>query len=368
MFHDALHDSCGVHGEKNAGKSGSPGSEKNFPGFGREKSALRHTESALSHLACIVPATARRAAACLLINPLFRIMTKIARVRSSRGPEPRDSFIHCQPLGGKTLSPPEPPSVSIRIVLESLLRNCDGLKVTERTWTTWPPGMPAIRVPINPVYGSPHCPAGPDGRPSSGGPGGHALAVAGLGKDASVIEPLVPVDLVVDHSVRWTGRDTRMLWKRTWTLNSSAMRNATDSSNGAKTGLSDFSVVPPSVGIVHQVNLEYLARGVMEKDGVYFPDTLVGTDSHTTMINGIGVVGWGVGGIEGGSRDARPARHVPGAGSSGRPYDGRTPRRVTATDLALHVADAAQPRRRRQICGILRRRGGGPASRRTGLP
>jgi aconitate hydratase len=94
--------------------------------------------------------------------------------------------------------------------------------------------------------------------------------------------------------------------------------------------------VPPGIGIVHQVNLEYLAKGVLEKDGVYYPDSLVGTDSHTTMINGLGVVGWGVGGIEAEAGHARPAGDLPRAGSRRRlPQRSDLKEGVTATDLVL---------------------------------
>jgi aconitate hydratase len=123
-------------------------------------------------------------------------------------------------------------------------------------------------------------------------------AAARLNKSPDIIEPLVPVDLVVDHSVQ---------------VDFSSVPNALMLNmdmefkrNGARYQLlkwgtqafKSFNVVPPGIGIVHQVNLEYLAKGVLEKDGVYYPDSLVGTDSHTTMINGLGIVGWGVGGIE----------------------------------------------------------------------
>lgn len=189
--------------------------------------------------------------------------------------------------------------VSIRIVLESLLRNCDGLKVTEKdvdnlaSWNANNPGSYEIpftvaRIVLQDLTGVPLLVDLAAMR----------SAVAGLGKDASVIEPLVPVDLVVDHSVQvdWAGC-TDALEKN---LDIEFQRNAEryEFLKWGQQAFQTFSVVPPSVGIVHQVNLEYLAQGVMEKDGVYFPDTLVGTDSHTTMINGIGVVGWGVGGIE----------------------------------------------------------------------
>lgn len=228
--------------------------------------------------------------------------------------------------------------VSIRIVLESLLRNCDGLKVTEKdvanlaAWNAKNPGSYEIpftvaRIVLQDLTGVPLLVDLAAMR----------SAVAGLGKDASVIEPLVPVDLVVDHSVQvdWAGC-TDALEKN---LDIEFTRNAEryEFLKWGQQAFKTFSVVPPSVGIVHQVNLEYLAQGVMEKDDVFFPDTLVGTDSHTTMINGIGVVGWGVGGIEAeagmlGQPVTFLVPEVVGVHMTGALREG-----VTATDLALHV-------------------------------
>ncbi len=228
--------------------------------------------------------------------------------------------------------------VSIRIVLESLLRNCDGLKVTEKdvanlaAWNANNPGSYEIpftvaRIVLQDLTGVPLLVDLAAMR----------SAVAALGKDASVIEPLVPVDLVVDHSVQvdWAGC-TDALEKN---LDIEFTRNAEryEFLKWGQQAFKTFSVVPPSVGIVHQVNLEYLAQGVMEKDGIYFPDTLVGTDSHTTMINGIGVVGWGVGGIEAeagmlGQPVTFLVPEVVGVHMTGVLREG-----VTATDLALHV-------------------------------
>src|SRR5205807_819388 len=124
-------------------------------------------------------------------------------------------------------------------------------------------------------------------------------AVARLGKNPKIIEPLVPVDLVVDHSVQvdFSNRPDSLRLNMNMEFNRNRLRY-----QFLKWGMQafdSFKVVPPGIGIVHQVNLEYLARGVLEKDGVYYPDTLVVTDSHTTVINGLGIVGWGVGGIEG---------------------------------------------------------------------
>ena len=228
--------------------------------------------------------------------------------------------------------------VSIRIVLESLVRHCDGLKVTEQdvknlaTWNAKQPGSYEIpftvaRIVLQDLTGVPLLVDLAAMR----------SAVDGLGKDASVIEPLVPVDLVVDHSVQvdWAGCEGAL--EKNLDIEFKRNTERYEFLKWGQQAFQTFSVIPPSVGIVHQVNLEYLAQGVMNRDGVYFPDTLVGTDSHTTMINGIGVVGWGVGGIEAeagmlGQPVTFLVPEVVGVNLTGKLKEG-----VTATDLALHV-------------------------------
>src|SRR5437588_7500726 len=230
--------------------------------------------------------------------------------------------------------------VCIRIVLESVLRNCDGKKVTEehvRQLAGWKPAakrtdeVPFVlaRILLQDFTGVPLlC---------------DLAAMRGvaqrMGKDPKVVEPLVPVDLVVDHSVQVDYYGTR----NALDLNMKVefQRNA-ERYKFMKWGMQafdTFKVVPPGIGIVHQVNLEYLARGVHEKDGIYYPDTLVGTDSHTTMINGIGVVAWGVGGIEAeagmlGQPVYFLTPDVVGARMTGRLSEG-----ITATDLVLTVTE-----------------------------
>ena len=123
-------------------------------------------------------------------------------------------------------------------------------------------------------------------------------AVERMGKDTGVIEPLVPVDLVIDHSVQVDYAGSEAAYQRNMEMEFKRNEQRYRFLKWGTQAFNGFRVVPPGIGIVHQVNLEYLAKGVFERDGVYFPDTLVGTDSHTTMINGLGIVGWGVGGIE----------------------------------------------------------------------
>ena len=124
-------------------------------------------------------------------------------------------------------------------------------------------------------------------------------AVERMGKNPKIIEPLVPVDLVVDHSVQVDFAGSAEALRKNLELEFSRNRERYEFLKWGMQAFDTFKVVPPGIGIVHQVNLEYLAKGVLsDANGVYYPDTLVGTDSHTTMINGIGIVGWGVGGIE----------------------------------------------------------------------
>ena len=123
-------------------------------------------------------------------------------------------------------------------------------------------------------------------------------AVARLNKNTEVIEPLVPVDLVIDHSVQVDFSSTKDAFEKNMAMEFKRNNSRYQFLKWGTQAFSGFGVIPPGIGICHQVNLEYLAKSVWERNGVYYPDTLVGTDSHTTMINGLGIVGWGVGGIE----------------------------------------------------------------------
>ncbi|MFC5461948.1 aconitate hydratase AcnA [Massilia niabensis] len=189
--------------------------------------------------------------------------------------------------------------VSIRIVLESVLRNCDGKKVTEehiRQLASW--GATAERTDEIPFVVARVVLQDFTGVPLLADLAAMRNVANKMGVDAKKIEPLVPVDLVVDHSV--TIDHFREPGALDLNMKLEFQRN-NERYQFMKWGMQafdTFGVVPPGFGIVHQVNLEYLARGVMRQGDTYYPDTLVGTDSHTTMINGVGVVGWGVGGIE----------------------------------------------------------------------
>ncbi|MFO1450527.1 MAG: aconitate hydratase AcnA [Opitutaceae bacterium] len=227
--------------------------------------------------------------------------------------------------------------VSIRLVLESLLRNCDGKRVSEqaiRELAGW--GAKSPRTEEIPFVVARIVLQDFTGVPLLVDLAAMRAAVARLGKNPKIIEPLVPVDLVVDHSVQVDFAGSADALKKNLDLEFSRNRERYQFLKWGMQAFDTFKVVPPGIGIVHQVNLEYLAKGVLsDSNGVYYPDTLVGTDSHTTMINGIGIVGWGVGGIEA------------EAGMLGQPVYFLTPdvvgvhltgalrEGVTATDLAL---------------------------------
>ncbi len=239
--------------------------------------------------------------------------------------------------------------VSIRIVLESVLRNCDGKKVTSehvKELASWAPtGARTAEIPfvVARVVLQDFT-----GVPLLADLAAMRNVAADMGRNPKAIEPLVPVDLVVDHSVmidyyrRPDALDLNMKLE--------FQRNA-ERYQFMKWGMQafdTFKVVPPGIGIVHQVNLEYLARGVHEKDGVYYPDTLVGTDSHTTMINGIGVVGWGVGGIEAEAGMLGQPVYFLTPDVVGVEMKGRLNEGITATDLVLTVTEML---RREKVVG-----------------
>ena len=230
--------------------------------------------------------------------------------------------------------------VSIRIVLESLLRNNDGLKVSEKDITN----LANYNAKAPGDYEIPFVVARIVLQDFTGVPllvdlAAMRSAVDGMGKDAKMIEPLVPVDLVVDHSVQVDYAGGPDSLEKNLDLEFHRNRERYEFLKWGEQAFDTFKVVPPGIGIVHQVNLEYLAKCVLEKNGVFYPDTLVGTDSHTTMINGLGVVGWGVGGIEAeagmlGQPVTFLVPEVVGVYLTGALNTG-----VTATDLVLLVTE-----------------------------
>ncbi|QDL38837.1 aconitate hydratase [Rhodoferax sediminis] len=229
--------------------------------------------------------------------------------------------------------------VSLRIVLESVLRNCDGKKVTAEhvaQVANWGPTedrtdeIPFVvaRVMLQDFTGV----------PLLADIAAMRSAAVRLGKDPKRIEPLVPVDLVVDHSVMVDYYGIKNALTLNMELEFKRNRERYEFMKWGMQAFDTFRVVPPGVGICHQVNLEYLGRGVHKtKDHVYYPDTLVGTDSHTTMINGIGVVGWGVGGIEAEAAMLGQPVYLLTPDVVGMELTGRLREGVTATDLVLTV-------------------------------
>src|SRR5216684_4413265 len=257
----------------------------------------------------------------------------------------REGFLHSLPaLEEQGIGKISRLPVSIRIVLESVLRNCDGKKVRRKdveTLANWNPKKPAneeipfvvARIVLQDFTGVPLVVDLAAMR----------SAVKRLGGDPKIIEPLVPVDLVVDHSVQVDFFGSAQALRLNLEMEFKRNRERYQFLKWGQQAFSTFQLIPPGIGIVHQVNLEYLAKGVLhakiENREIFYPDTLVGTDSHTTMINGLGVVGWGVGGIEAeagmlGQPVYFLTPEVVGVHLTGKLRDG-----VTATDLVLHITE-----------------------------
>jgi len=230
--------------------------------------------------------------------------------------------------------------VSIRVVLESVLRNCDGKKVTEehvRQLAGWQPN--ADRVDEIPFVVARVVLQDFTGVPLLADLAAMRNVAEKMGRNPKQIEPLVPVDLVVDHSVQVDHFREKKALDLNMQLEFQRNNERYQFMKWGMQAFDTFGVVQPGFGIVHQVNLEYLARGVHKKDGVYYPDTLVGTDSHTTMINGIGVVGWGVGGIEAEAGMLGQPVYFLTPDVVGVELTGRLREGVTATDLVLTITE-----------------------------
>jgi len=230
--------------------------------------------------------------------------------------------------------------VSLRIVIESVLRNFDGKKLREQevlALANWKAN--AERTEEIPFIVARVLLQDFTGVPLLVDLAAMRSAVARMGKETGIIEPLVPVDLVIDHSIQVDFSSSPDAFQKNMEMEFKRNNSRYQFLKWGMQAFDGFRVVPPGIGICHQVNLEYLARGVWEKDGIYYPDTLVGTDSHTTMINGLGIVGWGVGGIEAeagmlGQPVYFLTPDVVGVHLSGSLTEG-----VTATDLVLRVTE-----------------------------
>ena len=257
----------------------------------------------------------------------------------------REGFLHSLPeLEEQGVGKISRLPVSIRIVLESVLRNCDGKKVRRKdveTLANWKAKKPAneeipfvvARIVLQDFTGVPLVVDLAAMR----------SAVKKVGGDPKIIEPLVPVDLVVDHSVQVDFFGSAKALQLNLEMEFKRNRERYQFLKWGQQAFKTFQLIPPGIGIVHQVNLEYLAKGVqhakIDNRELYYPDTLVGTDSHTTMINGLGVVGWGVGGIEAeagmlGQPVYFLTPEVVGVHMTGQLREG-----VTATDLVLHITE-----------------------------
>jgi len=231
--------------------------------------------------------------------------------------------------------------VSIRIVLESVLRNVDGKKITEanvRDLAAWEPKAP--RTNEIPFIVSRILLQDYTGVPLLVDLAAMRSAVARMGKNPEIIEPLVPVDLVIDHSVQidyWGSEDAL---NKNMELEFKRNHERYRFLKWGMQAFNSFKVIPPGTGIIHQINLEYLAKGVMQNnEGIVFPDSLVGTDSHTTMINGLGIVGWGVGGIEAEAGMLGQPVYFLTPDVVGVYMHGELPEGSTATDIALTVTE-----------------------------
>ncbi len=233
---------------------------------------------------------------------------------------------------------------SIRVLLEAVLRNCDGTLVTEddvRAVAAWSPAGPAVReVPFQPAR---VVLQDFTGVPTLVDLAAMRTAMKRVGGDPARINPLVPVDLVIDHSVQVDVFGTPLALERNAEVEFQRNRERYEFLRWGQRAFKNFRVVPPATGIVHQVNLEFLAKVVMAQqvDGEWFvfPDTLVGTDSHTTMINGLGVLGWGVGGIEAEAAMLGQPNYLLMPKVVGFKLHGRLREGVNATDLVLRVTE-----------------------------
>lgn len=226
---------------------------------------------------------------------------------------------------------------SVRILLENALRNFDDFAITEEnieTLLNWKPEPSDLDIPFKPARVLM--------QDFTGVPA--VVDIASLraeavrkGKDPKKINPLIPVDLVIDHSVQVDYFGTNYAYKKNVDVEYERNGERYQFLKWAQKSFDNFSVVPPGMGICHQVNLEYLAKGVIERDGYVFPDTLVGTDSHTPMVNGIGVVGWGVGGIEAEAAILGQPINFIMPQVIGLKLTGKLPLGTTATDLVLNI-------------------------------
>lgn len=226
---------------------------------------------------------------------------------------------------------------SIRILLENALRNHNDFSITQEhidTLANWQPKTEDKDVPFMPAR---ILMQDFTGVPAVVDMASLRAEFVRHGKDGSKINPAIPVDLVIDHSVQVDYYGTNYSLDKNVELEYERNKERYELLKWAQKGLKNFTVVPPGMGICHQVNLEYLAKGIISRDGWLFPDTLVGTDSHTPMVNGIGVVAWGVGGIEAEAAMLGQPIFFTNPEVVGLKLTGKIPNECTATDLVLSI-------------------------------
>ncbi|MFT4024589.1 MAG: aconitase family protein, partial [Flavihumibacter sp.] len=228
---------------------------------------------------------------------------------------------------------------SIRILLENVLRNHDGFAVTDEhldTLVNWAPGGTDKEIPFKPAR---VLMQDFTGVPAVVDMASIRAEVVRRGKNGSKINPLIPVDLVVDHSVQVDFFGTDYAFAKNVAYEYERNMERYQLLKWAQQAFDNFTVVPPGMGICHQVNLEYLAKAVIERDGWIFPDSLVGTDSHTPMVNGIGVIAWGVGGIEAEAALLGQPVYFTCPQVIGLELRGKLNEGITATDLVLAITE-----------------------------
>ncbi|MBS7229395.1 aconitate hydratase AcnA [Flavobacterium psychroterrae] len=228
---------------------------------------------------------------------------------------------------------------SIRILLENVLRNYDDFAITKEnieTLLNWKPEASDKDIPFKPAR---VLMQDFTGVPAVVDIASLRAEAARRGKNPDMINPLIPVDLVIDHSVQVDYFGTEYSYLRNMEEEYKRNSERYEFLKWAQQSFSNFSVVPPGMGICHQVNLEYLSKGVIERNGEIFPDTLVGTDSHTPMVNGIGVIAWGVGGIEAEAAILGQPIYFIMPEVIGLKLSGEIPLGSTATDMVLTIAE-----------------------------
>ncbi|MCX8049040.1 MAG: aconitate hydratase AcnA [Methylohalobius sp.] len=264
----------------------------------------------------------------------FDPLGSLAEVNTSLG---KVSFFSLERLEAKNLGSISSLPFTIKILLESVLRHCDGKLITEQevaALAAWDPSGGETELPFMPAR---VLLQDFTGVPALVDLAAMRSAMDRLGKDPRRVEPKIPAELVVDHSIQVDHFGTPEALEENMRLELARNLERYQFLKWGQRAFESFKIIPPGVGIVHQVNLEYLTRGVFFQSGIAYPDSLVGTDSHTTMVNGLGVLGWGVGGIEAEAAMLGQPLYMLAPKVVGVEMTGSLPEGVTATDLVLTV-------------------------------